>query len=58
MQLDQIFKIEFINANLLAQTKTEALTELVNTIIKGGLKLKSSSIIEIYNKEKTLVLQE
>ena len=54
MQLDQIFKIEFINANLLAQTKTEALAELVNAIIKGGLKLKSSSIIEILQQRENL----
>ena len=54
MQLDQIFKIEFINANLLAQTKTEALAELVNPIIKGGLKLKSSSIIEILQQRENL----
>jgi PTS system nitrogen regulatory IIA component len=54
MQLDQIFKIEFINANLLAKTKTEALAELVNAIIKGGIKLKSSLIIEILQQRETL----
>ncbi len=54
MQLDQILKIEFICANLLAQTKTEALAELVNAIIKGGLKLKASSIIEILQQRENL----
>ena len=54
MQLDQIFKIEFINANLSAKTKTEALTELVNTIIRGGFKLNSSSIIEILQQRENL----
>ena len=46
MQLDQIFKMEFINADLSAKTKTEALTELVNTMVWGGFKLNSSLIIE------------
>lgn len=54
MQLDQIFKMEFINANLLAKTKIEALTELVNTIIQGGLKLNPSSIIEILQQRENL----
>ena len=54
MQLDQIFKVEFINANLLAQTKTEALAELVNTMIKGGFKLNSSSIIKILQQRENL----
>jgi PTS system nitrogen regulatory IIA component len=54
MQLDQIFKMEFINANLLAKTKTEALAELVNTMIKGGFKLNSSSIIEILQQRENL----
>ncbi|MCX5849194.1 MAG: PTS sugar transporter subunit IIA [Deltaproteobacteria bacterium] len=54
MQLDQIFKIEFINANLLAKTKTEALTELVNTLIRGGVKLNSSSIIEVLQQRENL----
>lgn len=54
MQLDQIFKIEFISANLLAKTKIEALEELVNTIIQGGIKLKSSLIIEILQQRENL----
>ena len=54
MQLDQIFKVDFINANLLAKTKIEALTELVNAIAKGGIKLKSSSIIEILQQRENL----
>ncbi|MGA2780476.1 MAG: PTS sugar transporter subunit IIA [Smithella sp.] len=54
MQLDRIFKVEFINADLSAKTKTEALTELVNAIIRGGLKLNSSSIIEILQQRESL----
>jgi PTS system nitrogen regulatory IIA component len=54
MQLDQIIKIEFINANLLAKTKTEVLTELVNTLIQGGLKLNASLIVEILQQRENL----
>ncbi|PKN53430.1 MAG: PTS fructose transporter subunit IIA [Deltaproteobacteria bacterium HGW-Deltaproteobacteria-13] len=54
MQLDQIFKVEFINANLVARNKDDALAELVNTIIRGGLKLNYSSIIEILKQREKL----
>ena len=54
MQLDQIFKVEFINADLSAKTKIEALTELVNTMIRGGFKLNSSSVIEILQQRENL----
>lgn len=54
MQLDQIFKIEFIKGDLLAKTKTEALTELVNTIIQGGLKLDPSLAIEVLQQRENL----
>ena len=54
MQLDQIFKVEFINADLSAKTKIEALTELVNTMIRSGFKLNSSSVIEILQQRENL----
>ncbi len=54
MQLNQILKIEFINANLSARNKDEALAELINTIIEGGIKLKHSSIIEILKQRENL----
>ena len=54
MQLEQIFKIEFINADLSAKSKEEALLEMVNTIIRGGLKLDSSSILEILKQRESL----
>lgn len=54
MQLGQIFKIEFIKANLLAKTKTETLTELVNTVVQGGLKLDSSLAIEVLQQRENL----
>jgi len=52
--MDQIFKIEFLNENMLAKTKTEALDELVNTLIKGGLKLHSAKVIEVLQQREKL----
>jgi PTS system nitrogen regulatory IIA component len=54
MQMDQIFKIGFLNENMLAKTKTEALDELVNTLIKGGLKLDSAKVIEVLQQREKL----
>lgn len=54
MQLDQILKIEFINDNLSARNKDEALSELVNTVIHGGLKVDYSSIVEILKQRESL----
>ena len=52
--MDQIFKIGFLNENMLAKTKTEALDELVNTLIKCGLKLDSAKVIEILQQREKL----
>lgn len=54
MQLDQFFKIEFINANLLAKTKVQVLTELVNTLIHGGRNLNPSLIVETLQQRENL----
>lgn len=54
MQLNQILKIEFINANLSAKSKDEVLEELVNTIILGGLKLNRSEILDILKQRESL----
>ena len=54
MRLDQIFKMELINADLSSKTKTEALTELVNTINRSGFKLNSTSVIEILQQRENL----
>lgn len=54
MQLNEIFKLEFINSNLLAKGKEEALVELVNTIIRGGFKLNSSSTLDILKQRESL----
>jgi len=52
--MDQIFKIGFLNENMLAKTKTEALEELVNALIKGGLKLDSAKVIEVLQQREKL----
>ena len=54
MQLDQIFKIEFINDNLSARNKDDALAELVDTVIHGGLKVDYSSIVQILKQRESL----
>jgi PTS system nitrogen regulatory IIA component len=54
MHLKQILKIEFINAGLSAGNKAEALAELVDTIIQGGLKPDYSSIIEVLKQRENL----
>ncbi len=54
MKWDQIFKEEFINANLQARNKDEALAELVNTIIRGGIKLNFSRIMEVLKQRENL----
>lgn len=54
MQMDQIFKIGFLNENMLAKTKTEALEELVDALIKGGLKLDSAKVIEVLQQREKL----
>ena len=54
MQMDQIFKIGFLTENMLAKTKVEALEELVNTLIKSGLKLDSAKVIEVLQQREKL----
>lgn len=54
MQLGQIFKIGFINENMVAKTKAEALEELVNTLIKGGLKLDPVKVVEVLKQREKL----
>jgi len=54
MELNQILKLEFINADLSAKNKDEALLEMVNTIIHGGIKLDNSRIVEILKQRENL----
>lgn len=54
MQLDQIFKIEFINANMTAKNKEEALAEMVQTIIHAGIKVSFSEIMSVLKQRESL----
>jgi nitrogen PTS system EIIA component len=54
MQMDQILKIGFINENMLAKTKAEALEELVNALIKGGLRIDCAKVIEVLQQREKL----
>jgi len=54
MQLSQILKIEFINADLSAKNKDEALAEMVNAIVSGGIKLDNSHIVEVLKQRENL----
>jgi PTS system nitrogen regulatory IIA component len=54
MQLDQILISGFINENLQAKNKTDALQELVNTIIDGGLKLDLAAIMDVLQQREKL----
>jgi nitrogen PTS system EIIA component len=54
MRLDRILKLEFLSDNLQAKTKTEALVELSEMIIKGGLKLDHSQILEVLQQREKL----
>jgi PTS system nitrogen regulatory IIA component len=54
MQLDQILKLEFINADLSAGNKNDALAEMVDTIIRGGIKLDNSITVNILKQRESL----
>jgi len=54
MRLDQILKIEYINDNLQARNKDEVLTELTETITKGGLKIDTANIIDVLQQREKL----
>ncbi|KQC07292.1 MAG: PTS fructose transporter subunit IIA [Smithella sp. SDB] len=54
MILEQFLKTEFVNANLWAKTKVEVLTELVNTLVNGGLKLNTAAVVEILKQRENL----
>ena len=54
MQLDQILISGFINENLQAKNKSDALQELVQTIINGGLKLDLAAVMEVLQQREKL----
>jgi len=54
MRLDQILKPEYLNDDLQAKTKTEALAELSSMITKGSPKLDKSQIIDVLQQREKL----
>lgn len=54
MELNQILKLKFINADLSAGNKDEALAEMVDTLIRGGMELDNSHIVDILKQRENL----
>jgi nitrogen PTS system EIIA component len=54
MRLEQILKLEYLNDNLQAKNKTEALAELSEMVIKGPLKLDKSKIFNVLQQREKL----
>jgi len=54
MRLDQMLKIEFLNENLLSNTKQEVLAELINPLIASGLKIDRVRAIDILQQREKL----
>lgn len=54
MQLNQFIKAEFINVRLLAKSKDEVLVELIDMIIRGGLKINRYSVFNILKRRENL----
>ena len=54
MRLDQIFKKEYLSDHLSAKTKKGALTELVNILVEGGVKLDVEKAVEILQQRENL----
>jgi nitrogen PTS system EIIA component len=54
MRLEQLLKPEYLNDNLQAQNKTEALNELSEIVIKGPLKLNKSKIYDVLLQREKL----
>ncbi len=54
MRLDQIFKLEFISDNLEAASKSDVLSELINLLIKSGLKIDPIKAIDVLQQREKL----
>ncbi len=54
MQLEQILKPELINADLSAKSRDEALAEMVETVIRSGVEMNKSSIVDILKQREQL----
>ncbi len=54
MRLDQIFKIEFLAENLSSLNKKDVLAELINVMIRNGLKIDQSKAIDVLQQREKL----
>jgi nitrogen PTS system EIIA component len=54
MRLEQILKLEYLNENMQARSKTEALAELSEMVTKGRLKLNKSQIFDVLQQREKL----
>jgi nitrogen PTS system EIIA component len=54
MRLDQIFKIEFLNENLLSDTKIDVLAELINVLIASGLTIDRAKAVDVLQQREKL----
>ena len=54
MRLDQIFKTEFLLENLASGNKKDVLGELIDVMIKNGLKINSVKAIDVLLQREKL----
>lgn len=54
MRLDQMFKKEFLNENLLSHTKKEVLEELIGVLISSGLKVDKAKALDVLQQRENL----
>ncbi len=54
MRLEQLLKMEYLNDNLQAKNKTEALAELSEMVIKGSLKLDKRQVYDVLLQREKL----
>ncbi len=54
MRLEQMFKREFLVESLSSNSKKDVLTELINVMIRNGLKIDQSKAIDILQQREKL----
>ncbi len=54
MRLEQMFKIEFLKENLSAETKKDALAELIQVLISGGRKIDGDRATDVLLQREKL----
>ena len=54
MRMDQMLKIEFLNENLLSNTKADVLAELISVLMNSGLKIDKVKAIDVLQHREKL----